>query len=217
MTGMRLAVVEVGMFACSMVALAQQTKPATAPTIALAMDTQLTVMETQIVPAAQAMPADKYSFAPSDGEFRGSRTFGLEVRHVAAVNFALYSAILGELPPPGVSLQGATNGPDDLQTKDQIVNYLQKSFALGHKALATITAENAVTPITYPPLPFTQPYFSTRLGLASFACTHASDHYGQMAVYLRMNGVVPPASQGQTPANSTPSKTPGRANGDAQR
>jgi uncharacterized damage-inducible protein DinB len=174
-------------------------------------------METQIVPAAQAMPADKYSFVPSDGEFRGSRTFGLEVRHVAAVNFALYSAILGELPPRGVSLQGATNGPDDLQTKDQIVNYLQKSFALGHKALATITAENAVTPVTYPPLPFTQPYFSTRLGLASFACTHSSDHYGQMAVYLRMNGIVPPASQTQPPANSAPQKTPGRADGDVQR
>jgi hypothetical protein len=98
-----------------------------------------------------------------------------------------------------VSLAGATNGPDDIQTKEQIVKYLKDSFALGHKAMASLTAENAVTPMAKPALPI--PYFNTRLALASFSCTHAMDHYGQMVEYLRMNGIEPPASKGSPPAN----------------
>lgn len=173
----------------------------TSPTIALAMNTQLTVVEKQIVPAAEAMPAERYFFAPTDGDFKGTRTFALEVRHIAAANFALFSAILGQAPPPGVSFSGSTNGPDDLATKDQIVKFLKDSFALGHRAIATITARNAVTPLAGPTLPFRQPYANSRLALATFAISHALDHYGQMVVYLRMNGFVPPASQGQSPAN----------------
>ncbi len=173
----------------------------TAPTIALTMDTQLTSMEKQLVPAAEAMPADKYSFIPDGKDFIGSRTFALEVRHVAAANFAVFSVILGQAPPPGVSFGGATNGPDNLQTKEQIVQFLKDSFALAHKAIATITEQNALTPLNDTNLPFSQPSFRSRLALASFACTHAADHYGQIVVYLRMNGVTPPASQGQPPAN----------------
>ena len=40
---------------------------------------------------------------------------------------------------------------------------------------------------------------STRLGLATLSIWHASDHYGQLVVYLRMNGIVPPASQPSPP------------------
>lgn len=190
---------------CSGMAMSQQPKPTAAPkapaTIALTMETQLTTMEKQLVPAAEAMPEDKYPFVPDGEEFKGSRTFALEVRHVAAANFAVFSEILGQAPPAGVSFGGATNGPDNLQTKEQIVQFLKDSFALGHKAIATITANNALAVIDDPSLPFSQPYFRSRLALASFACAHASDHYGQMVVYLRMNGITPPASQGQPPAN----------------
>ncbi len=176
-------------------------EPKGPPTIALAMDAQLTLAEKQIVSAAEAMPEDRYSFVPTSEEFKGTRTFGLEVKHVAAANFALFSLILGQAPPTGVSFAGATNGPDDLHTKEQIVRFLKDSFVIGHKAVATISETNAVLPITDPSLPFSQPYFNSRLALASFACAHASDHYGQMVVYLRMNGIVPPASKGQPPAN----------------
>jgi uncharacterized damage-inducible protein DinB len=191
---------------CSVIASPQQTKAASAktPTIALTMDTQLTSMEKQLVPAAEAMPADKYLFVPEGEEFGGSRTFALEVRHVAAANFAMFSEMLGQAPPAGVSFAGATNGPDHLQTKEQIVQFLKDSFALGHKAMAAITEQNALAPIDDPNLPFSQPYFRSRLALASFACTHAADHYGQMVVYLRTNGITPPASKGQPPANPGP-------------
>ncbi|MGH9732860.1 MAG: DinB family protein [Candidatus Acidiferrales bacterium] len=192
-------VVAVGLFAIGIIAPAQQMKPATAaPTVASVMNTQLTIVEHEFVAAADAMPADKYAFSPTgSGDFKGVRTFAQEVKHVATVNFAFYSAILEQTPPPGVSANEQMNGPNDIQTKEQIMKYLRDSFALGHKAFATITARNATTAISKPPIPF----LNTRLALASFGCTHAFDHYGQMVEYLRMNGIVPPASKGQPPAN----------------
>jgi hypothetical protein len=174
--------------------------PAPAPTVASVLDAQLTAVENQFVPAAEAMPADRYDFAPSGSNFAGVRTFALEVSHVATANFGFYSIILGQEPPPGVSLAGAGNGPDTLRTKAQIVQYLKDSFSLGHKALATITTENALSPVPHPPIPS----MNTRLALATFVLGHTNDHYGQMVEYLRMNGIVPPASQGQPPANPPP-------------
>jgi hypothetical protein len=169
----------------------------TPPTVASVLATQLHLLESQFVPAAEAMPEDRYSFAGKDGEFTGTRTFALEIKHVATANLIFYSAILGEAPPPGVNLTGAANGPDDVQTKDQIVRYLKDSFALGHRAVASLAAENLTVPVPNPPIGF----MNTRLALATFSIGHAWDHYGQLAEYLRMNGIVPPASKGQPPAN----------------
>lgn len=190
-------VVTIGLLAFAVTAPAQQKKAAAPPTIASELNTQLSIVEHEVVPAAEAMPEDKYSFAPTNGEFKGVRTFAQEVKHIATANFAFYSAILEQAPPTGVVLNETSNGPDDIQSKEQIVKYLKDSFALGHKAFATITARNATTVLAKPPVPF----FKTRLMLASFGCTHAFDHYGQMVEYLRMNGIVPPASKGQPPAN----------------
>lgn len=197
-----LVVAVLGLLTGWVTALGQQTTPtkqAAPPTIASVMQTQLGIVEYELLPAAKAMPEDKYNFAPptSMGNYKGVRTFAQEVKHIATANYAFFSAILGQAPPAGVSANEQMNGPDDIQTKDQIVEYLQKSFALGHKAIATINAENAVTPLPKPPISF----LNTRLAIASFACTHAFDHYGQIVEYLRMNGIVPPASQGQPPAN----------------
>ena len=55
--------------------------------------------EKVIVSAAEAMPADKYGFAPTDGEFKGVRTFGQMVKHLSATNYILAAAALGEEPP----------------------------------------------------------------------------------------------------------------------
>lgn len=61
------------------------------------------------------------------------------------------------------------------------------SFALGHRAAATLTPEDLLQPPANSK--------STRLRLAEFAVSHACDHYGQMVEYPRMNGIVPPASR----------------------
>ena len=190
------------MLTACLTAAAQQsspTKPALSPTMSSMTQAQLGMIERQFIAAAEAMPVDKYSFAPAGAEFSGVRSFALEVRHVATANFVIYSAILGQDPPPSVTVDGAANGPENLQSKQQILQYLKDSFALGHKAMATLNNENALAPLDK--LPIAIPSLNTRLALAIFSFSHTSDHYGQIVEYLRMNSIVPPASAGQPPAN----------------
>jgi hypothetical protein len=148
------------------------------------------MLEKELVPLAEAMPADKFDFAPTNGEFKGVRTFAQQVRHVATVNNGISAALLGEKLP--FDFGKGENGPENLKTKDQIVQYLKDSFAKAHKAAATINDKNAMEVIDGP--------FggkSARLGPATSMVWHSFDHYGQMAVYLRMNGIIPPASRQQ--------------------
>lgn len=147
-------------------------------------------VQTQIVSAAEAMPAVKYSFAPTEGEFKGVRTFGQQVKHLAATNHILAAAALGEEPPADA---GDEQGPESIRTKSEILDYLNASFAHLGKAIDAIGDSSAMvksSPIS--PLPANK---TTRLALTVEALIHAFDHYGQMVEYLRMNGVVPPASR----------------------
>ena len=147
-------------------------------------------VQDQIVSAAEAMPATKYEFIPTEGEFKGVRTFARMVRHLSATNHILAAAALGEEPPPDA---GDENGPETVRTKAEILDYLNSSFAHLGRAIDAIGEPNATvkaSPIS--PLPASK---TTRLALTVEALIHAFDHYGQMVEYLRMNGVVPPASR----------------------
>jgi DinB superfamily len=175
------------MSSCSM-AVAQSPKPDEQRTLTQIVDHALSGVENEFVPAAAAMPEDKYSFAPTKGEFKGVRTFEQQVKHVAAVNYMVGASILGEKPPLEL---GGENGPDSINTKADVLKFLKDSFAYMHKADATINAENATGLVQSP---FGQGKTS-RLGLAILVVGHCFDHYGQMVEYLRMNGVVPPASR----------------------
>jgi len=170
------------------VASAQSAKPMEPRTISSELDRAVTGVEKEFVPAAEAMPEDKFSFAPSSGEFKGVRTFDQQVKHVAAVNYLLASAILGEKPPVDT---GGENGPDSVKTKAQSVQFLKDSFAYAHQAVATISATNAAAEIKSPFGTGT----TTRLAMAVIIVGHCFDHYGQVVEYLRMNGIVPPASR----------------------
>src|SRR5579862_8943800 len=64
-----------------------------------ALQSLLKIAQEQIIPAVDAMPADKFGFAPTDGEFKGARTFGQMVKHFSATNHILAAAALGEEPP----------------------------------------------------------------------------------------------------------------------
>jgi hypothetical protein len=99
------------------------------------MDRQLTTLEKEFVPAAEAMPDDKFNFAPTQGEFKGVRTFALQVKHVAHTNFLLFSGLLGEKLPANVDPKDE-NGPDKLTSKADILKYLKDSFAMGHRTMA---------------------------------------------------------------------------------
>jgi uncharacterized damage-inducible protein DinB len=167
------------------------------PTITSTLDFQLGIEEWEVVGLADAMPADKYSFAPTNGEFKGVRTFAQQVKHIATVNNRFFNAVLGQpAATPGSQFE-AENGPDSIQTKAQIIQYLRDSFELGHKAIASINAENAFVPLKNPATPFLQ----TPAATVIFDCAHTMDHYGQMVEYLRDNGIVPPASRQRPPAN----------------
>ena len=146
--------------------------------------------EKVIVSAADAMPADKYGFAPTDGEFKGVRTFGQMVKHLSATNYILAAAALGEEPPADA---GDELGPEAVRTKDEVLKYLKGSFAYLNKAIEAIGQKTApVKSSPNSPLKSTE---VTRVALVVESIVHAFDHYGQMVEYLRMNGVVPPASR----------------------
>jgi len=187
------------------VAAQAQQAPATneAPTLTSVLQTHLSVCEFEVVATAQGMPEDKYSFAPTEGNFKGVRTFAQQVKHLATVNDRLAEAILGQAPPTAPDEGITSNGPDAIQTKDQIMQYLKESFANMHKAIATINADNGLTPLKDAPAPFLR----TRASLAMFTCTHAMDHYGQMVEYMRMNGLTPPMSAPR-PAGPAPANAP---------
>jgi uncharacterized damage-inducible protein DinB len=169
---------------------AQQSQPP--PTLASTVDREISTIEKQIVEAAEAMPEDKFNFSPESlnipgDDYKGVRTFALQVKHVAASNYFLWSALTGDKLPE--DFKGG-NGPEDLKTKADIVKFLKDSFALGHKAAATLTTQNMLQTAEHSKSP--------RLYLATFAVAHAFDHYGQMVEYLRMNGIVPPGSRGKS-------------------
>jgi uncharacterized damage-inducible protein DinB len=157
-------------------------------TVMQVLDGTVTNLEHEFVPAAEAMPEDKFGFAPTSGEFKGVRTFGEQVKHVAAVNYIFGAAILGEKVPVDV---GDESGPASVKTKPDILSYLKDSFAYVHKAIQTVNDKNLVEPVKSP---FGEGTV-TRLGLATSVAAHGFDHYGQMVEYLRMNGIVPPASR----------------------
>ncbi len=168
--------------------------PATPPTIASAIDREISIVEKEVVEAAEAMPEDKFDFSPEKlnlpgSDYKGVRTFGQQLKHIAASNYLIWSPITGEKPPDTVN---GGKGPDTMKAKADIIKYLKDSFAFGHKSVATLTSSNLVEPITSGSGKPT-----TRLFLATFAPAHCFDHYGQMIEYLRMNGIVPPASRGK--------------------
>jgi uncharacterized damage-inducible protein DinB len=168
--------------------------PSTPPTIASAIDREITLVEKEIVEAAEAMPEDKFDFSPEKlnlpgSDYKGVRTFGEQLKHVAASNYLIWSSITGEKPPDSVN---DGKGPDNMKAKADIIKYLKDSFAFGHKSVATLNSTNLVQPMTS-----RSGRQTTRLFQATFAPAHAFDHYGQIIEYLRMNGIVPPASRGQ--------------------
>jgi hypothetical protein len=185
---MRWVVGLVVLLAGNSLAFAQMAKTAEHQTFAQVLDSSVKGVEGEFVPAADAMPEGKYSFAPTGGEFKGVRTFAQQVKHVAAVNYIIGASILVEKPPVDL---GGENGPDAIASKADIMKFLKESFVYLHKAVNSVNEKNITEPIKYP---FGDSK-TTRLAMATLAVGHCFDHYGQMVEYLRMNGIIPPASR----------------------
>jgi uncharacterized damage-inducible protein DinB len=183
----RLVLLVCGLLVLAMTAQAAKPKEERR-TVTEVLDHTVLNVEHDFIPAAEAMPEDKYGFAPSDGEFKGVRTYAQQIKHVAAVNYELGAALLEQKPPVDI---GDESGPASITSKADILKFLKESFEYVHKAIATINEKNLVGTVKSP---FGEGSVS-RLGLATSVAAHGFDHYGQMVVYLRMNGIVPPASR----------------------
>ena len=169
-------------------------------TVASALLRSLESQEFEVRSAAEAMPEESYGFRPvPQGKFNNEkpefgpadvRTFAEQVKHVACANFAFAAEFEGTKPPEACD-QG---GPDPAKKKRELLIYLRNSFMAIHKSLGAITDKNQFDPIEGP---YAGP--NTRLGLAEVVIWHNADHYGQMALYLRLSGLVPPASRPNPP------------------
>jgi len=162
------------------------------PTLASDVDREISAVEKQVVDAAEAMPEEKFNFSPESlnipgDDYKGVRSFAVQVKHIASSNYFIWSHVTGD-PVPAFIKDG--NGPAEMKTKADILKFLRDSFALGHKAAATLTPQNMMESAAGSK--------STRLHLTEFGVAHAYNHYGQMVEYLRMNGIVPPASRGNS-------------------
>jgi len=155
--------------------------------------------EYEVRSAAEAMPAEKWDFRPATGLFKKEkpefgpaevRTFAEQVKHVACSNFAFAAELAGSKPPEACD----KGGPSPAKTRAELLTYLRDSFAALKKQLTALTAKNMFDPIEGP---YAGP--NTRLGLAEVCIWHAADHYGQMIIYLRENGIVPPTSRTAPP------------------
>lgn len=159
-------------------------------TIAEVVDLQVTQLENRVMSLAEAMPEDKFDFNPTNLNLADSRspvrTFAGQLKHLATDNYAIWSPMTGDAMPAGIK---NVDGPEDLKTRAEILKFVKDSFALGHKAAATLTSENAVEALTF------RGTKAARLFLATFAIEHAQDHCGQLAVYLRLSGITPPGSR----------------------
>jgi Uncharacterized protein conserved in bacteria len=198
---MKQMVVAIALMGCCVTGMQAQAPAASAKAAmepSKSFDGVLTTFEGQFMGVAKAMPAEKYDFAPSAAIFvptqktdylspnnQGVRTFGQMVAHVAQANYFFASMVSGQKPDVDVKAIGA------LKDKDQIVAAAQGSFDFAHKAIATLTAQNAFEGVTFKALGPD----ATRASVAGFLVAHGFDHYGQLAEYLRMNGVIPPASE----------------------
>jgi hypothetical protein len=160
--------------------------------ISQVFDSQITILEHEHLPLAEAMPADKYEFAPTNGAFKGVRTFAQQVRHMATLIYMASGAVLGEKPP--VDIGKDDSGPASVKTKAQLVEYLRGAIAFAHKAALSVNAKNELDDVTFGDGKM------KRVAAISMITWHSFDHYGQMVEYVRMNGIIPPASAPAPPS-----------------
>jgi len=168
-------------------------------TVAAAFLRSLDSQEYELRSAAEFMPAEKYNYRPTPGDYGGAypgygpkelRTFAEQLKHVACANFGFSAELDGKTPPPACD----TGGPSPAKSRDELITYLRDSFKALRKSFAAMTQKNMFDPIEGP---YAGP--NTRLGIATVVVWHCADHYGQLVLYMRLNGIVPPASRPNPP------------------
>jgi hypothetical protein len=136
---------------------------------------------------AEKMPESRYNFAPTQGEFKGVRTFAQLAKHIAVANYQMGAALLREKVPVEPGPHG--DDPDSVSRKADVVKFLRESFVYLHKGIATVNEHNLMEVVELP-----EGGRVPRLSVVTAAISHPWDIYGQMIEYLRMNGIDPQKS-----------------------
>jgi uncharacterized damage-inducible protein DinB len=176
----RLGLVMVGLLASGAACAAQDAAPAgpVANPVTTTVKSQLTRYGKNMVAAADLMPAEKYNFKPTPE----MNSFGHVVMHIAQSNYFLCAKISGQAAPD-VKLA-------DTDGKDKLVAGLKASFEFCSTALAGVDDSKLSDPVTL---------FGNRQTSRAGALITLSDdwydHYGAQAMYLRLNGILPPTAQ----------------------
>ena len=126
-----------------------------------------------------AMPDDKWSFKPTPAQ----QTFAERALHVAQIDLALFGTLGSKTPAPMINAKAAT--------KAEVVAALMASFDYGAAVIKELNDQQLAERIAS--MPFLGPSTS-RLKVIYFSMEHTNDIYGQLVVYLRLNGITPPAS-----------------------
>ncbi|MFN8061777.1 MAG: DinB family protein [Vicinamibacterales bacterium] len=171
-------------FAAGSSALRAQAPPAQAPAAPATLQGDLLkdweALKDTMMKIGDAMPPDKFGYKPTPEQ----RSFGEQLMHIATSNIGLMKVIDAKATAPTVN--------DKATAKADILKALGDSYDFGIAVLKAQTAASVTETVTGPR--FLGP--STRARIAYRAMGHAWDEYGVMTTYLRLNGIVPPASRG---------------------
>jgi uncharacterized damage-inducible protein DinB len=138
------------------------------------------IVKGYITRAAEQVPEDKYSYQPT----KEVRTMGQLFGHIANASGMFCSTASG-------MKSTATGDAEKLATKAEIRKALQAAFVFCDHAFDMITPANAAEVVTLLGAKH------SRIGAMSFNNAHNFEHYGNIVTYMRINGMVPPSSQGR--------------------
>ena len=165
----------------SAIILVAMLRPATAQSASIQAEMlkDWTDLKTTMTKIANEMPEDKYSFKPTPPQ----QDYGQRVVHIAQVNVQFLGMLGGKTTAPTIDAKATA--------KEAAMKAMADSFDYGIAILKEQTDQTMLQTIAGPPFLGR----STRARIYTFLIGHTWDIYGQMAVYLRLNGHVPPASQ----------------------
>lgn len=155
-------------------------KPAASPSQAV-LD-QWNDIGRKLVAMAEDFPEDKYDFKPTPAQ----RTFAEQLLHASGVNYFFTNVVLGEKPPAIESFSR-----DQFKSKAEIAAYVKKSFADGAAAIKK-RGDKGMSELVV------DPYAKQQTRISDYAygfIEHSGEVYGQLVVYYRLAGLVPPESR----------------------
>ncbi|HQX83698.1 MAG TPA: DinB family protein [Vicinamibacterales bacterium] len=149
------------------------------PSIQAELLKDLTNQKEQMGKIADAMPEDKFGFKSTPAQ----RSYGEQIMHVAGANVMILKTLGAKATPPTMNPKATA--------KAEILKALADSYDFGIASVKEQTDQTMMQAVQGPGFLGS----STRTRITYFVLNHAMDIYGQMAVYLRLNGIVPPASR----------------------